>query len=159
MQSLLGDLQQELLHTCTCAGGAAAATNSSSGGSRPSAGPDGSAAAPAQQQLLLLSRSSVQQLAHAWHVVLESLEVAELPPPCWHEVFAHLLLTGALRAFAFAYHQVRAAADAYRLYCVFCCCGLMTLWSLTNNVTMGARWNWFLCCRQCCRLAASCWHA
>lgn len=158
MQPLLADLQQQLLRTCTRAGRAAATNSSSGGSSRSSTGPEGSAVAPAQQQQqqLLLSCSSVQQLVHYWHVVLESLEVAELPPPRWHEVFAHLLLTGALRAFSLVYHQVRTAADAYSLYCVFCRCCLVTVGSLTNNVTMGARWNWFLCCRQCCRLAASC---
>lgn len=61
------------------------------------------AAAAGPQQLL--SCSAALQLAR-WHTCLESLDRAELPLPCWHDVFAHLLLTGALRAFSFGYQQV-----------------------------------------------------
>lgn len=101
MQSVLTDLQQQLLRC--------AASNSSNTGSR-SAGPISGSSAPVrvttpQQPQQLLSCSAVLQLAH-WHKCLESLDVAELPPPCWHDVFAHLLLTGALRAFGFCYQQV-----------------------------------------------------
>jgi hypothetical protein len=67
----------------------------------PSSG--GAPAAVAPQQLLCCS--AVLQLAR-WHTCLESLDKSELPLPCWHDVFAHLLLTGALRAFGFGYQQV-----------------------------------------------------
>lgn len=137
MQPLLADLQQQLLRC--------AASNSSNAGSR-SAGTSGGGIAPTlststpQQLQQLLSCSAVQQLVH-WHTYLESLDVAELPPPCWHDVFAHLLLTGALRAFGFRYQQVSLPGPAgcsHLSHLVvmdrWLCCVLALLWTGVTNV-------------------------
>lgn len=99
MQPLLVELQQQLLQSASAhvsSGSRAAGAGGVGPGSAYSGGPS--------QQLLLSSPAAVQ-LAR-WHTCLESLDKAELPPPCWHEVFAHLLLTGALKAFVFGYHEV-----------------------------------------------------
>lgn len=87
MQPLLLNLQRELLQ-CAEAGS-----------------PSGAAACGSTSTEKLLSSTAVQQLLR-WHACLESLDTNTLPPPCWHDVFAYLLLTGSLRAFGFGYRQV-----------------------------------------------------
>ncbi len=103
MQPLLAELQQQLLQS------ASAPINSSN---RTAGVVPGSACAggPSQQLQPLLSTPAAVQLAR-WHTCLESLDRSELPPPCWHEVFAHLLLTGALKAFVYSYQEVGRGLD------------------------------------------------
>lgn len=90
MQPLLADLQQQLLQSVAAPSSACASGASSQKSSKLLSSPPGSAGSLAR-----------------WHTCLESLDRAELPPPCWHEVFAHLLLTGALKAFSYSYQEVR----------------------------------------------------
>jgi hypothetical protein len=109
MQPLLADLQQQLLRRISAAGTACPHSSSSSSRSAvPSTGGAPAAAGPQQ----LLTCSAVVQLAR-WHTCLESLDKSELPLSCWHAVFAHLLLTGALRAFDFGYQQVSGPKAAW----------------------------------------------
>lgn len=97
MHLLLASLQQQLLQEV--AGG----RNSSAGGADTN-GVDvaGSTTTAAQQ---LLSSAAVKKL-WCWHSCLESVDPTALPTPCWFDVFAHILLTGALKAFAYGYQQV-----------------------------------------------------
>jgi len=120
MQPLLLNLQWELLQ-CAQAGS-----------------PKGAAACGSTSAEKLLSSTAVQQLLR-WHACLESLDTNTLPPPCWHDVFAHLLLTGSLRAFGVGYRQVgfhdwpmhcsalHVAEWSVRAFCRLCECCSMTV--------------------------------
>lgn len=98
MQPVLADMQR-LVVMQTAAG----LSSTSNMGSHQTSAP---VTQQQQRTSLLLSSAPVVELLR-WHSCLESLDKAELPLSCWHDVFAHLLLTGALRAFSYAYQQVR----------------------------------------------------
>jgi hypothetical protein len=118
MQPVLADLQQQVLQHLGAGGahGMHMGRQASSGGCGPSPSP----AAPQSQQQLLACAAVVQ--LSSWHTCLESLDKSSLPPPCWHDVFAHLLLTGALKAVSYQYHEVsRPPAWCFLVNVVPCC--------------------------------------
>lgn len=113
MAPLLAELQQQLLQSASAPSSNHASTGA--GGSTGSVPGSACAGGPGTPQQPLLSCPAAVQLAR-WHSCLESLDKTQLPPPCWLEVFAHLLLTGALKAFGVGYQEVGGWRCMLRLY-------------------------------------------